>query len=643
MIPGAMRRLAIAAAIGFLAAAPADARVIEFKVTNTAPAFEGASFGNVGTYERIDAVAEFAIDPASERGRRIVDLDKVPADENGLVRFSAEVTILRPTNPDKASGTLVYDVPNRGRNLLFMLMNLGDSSSLPATAQEAGDGYLMQEGYTIVWSGWQSGLPDESLNITLPTIPDVVGLSREEFVFDDAENVSVVNLTYPAADLDPKKATLTVRQDPEDPRATLPGLSFKYLSPKSIEIARPKGLDGGAIIEFIYRAKDAVPAGLGFAATSDLVSFLRGNPGHDAPAMLSGIEGTIGLGISQSGRFLRDLIYSGFNADEQGARVFDGAMPHIAGSRKTFTNYRFAQPGRYSRQHEEHDFPGDQFPFTYAETTDPLSGQKGSILSACNATGTCPKVMHTDTGTEFWQARSALISTAPTGEALTVPDNVRLYYIAGAPHFTAWDSKSALQPTCRFPSNPISSAPVMRALLVAMRDWIHEDKEPPASRYPSVADGTLVPIHELKLPDFGKEDYTPVYNILQVRDHRAIPPKDGPSYPVLVPQLDENGVPLGGISDPAMAAPLGTFWGWNLRKEGFASGNLCGLTGSFIPLPESAGSGDSRKALKERYPDVKAYLAALSEKGEELVAAGLLREADRAIILERGKAMFEAR
>src|SRR5690606_3157691 len=144
----------------------------------------------------------------------------------------------------------------------------------------------------------------------------------------------------------------------------------------------PEGFDAGAIYEFVYPAKDALPAGLAFVATSELVSFLRGNPGHDAESPTPGIERTIGMGISQSGRFLRDLIYQGFNADEGGARVFDGAMPHIAGSRKTFTNYRFAQPGRYSRQHEDHDFPGDQFPFTYVEATDPLTGETDSILTA---------------------------------------------------------------------------------------------------------------------------------------------------------------------------------------------------------------------------------------------------------------------
>jgi hypothetical protein len=645
MLTKSMRMFAAASVAALAWGSAASAKVVEFRIVNTiSPAFGGTEFGETGTYERIDAVAEFALDPQSERGRSIVDLDKAPVDGEGRVRFSTEVTILRPADAAKGSGILFYDVPNRGRNLAFMLMNLTSSANLPETAEDAGDGYLMREGYTIVWSGWQHDVPDELLNISLPVLPEVTGFSREEFVFDKVEAASIANLTYPAADLDPQQATLTVRRTPEDPRSTAPSLSFRYLSPTEIEIARPEGLDAGAIYEFTYPAKDAVPAGLGFAATSDLISYLRGNPGHDAEPFLSGIEHTIGLGISQSGRFLRDLIYQGFNMDEQGGRVFDGAIPHIAGSRKTFTNYRFAQPGRYSRQHEDHDYPGDQFPFTYAEATDQLSGRSGSILSACSASDTCPKIMHTDTSTEFWQGRSALISTSPSGEPLTMPDNVRLYFLAGLPHFTAWQSVSSENPVCRFPTNPISSAPLMRALLSAMRDWVVDDETPPASRYPSVADGTLVPLHELNLPDFGKDAYLPVFNALRVRDHSVLPPRNGDLYPVLVPQLDDDGIPLGGVTDPAVAVPLGTYWGWNLRREGFAGGGLCGLAGSFVALPKSAedAEDDSRRPLADRYADSEAHLKMLSAASDELVAAGYLRVEDIDIVLKRGKAMYEA-
>jgi hypothetical protein len=496
----------------------------------------------------------------------------------------------------------------------------------------------MAQGYTLVWSGWQSDLADDLLNLTLPKAEGVTGPSREEFIFDKAEAVSTGTLTYPAADLDPAKATLTVREKEADERQTVDGLSFRYLSPTEIEITRPASMDAGAIYEFIYPAKDAVPSGLAFLALSDLMSFLRGHPGHDAQGPLEGVERTIAMGISQSGRFLRDFIYQGFNADEAGARVFDGAMPHIAGSRKTFTNYRLAQPGRYSRQHEDHDYPGDQFPFTYAETTDPLTGKTESILTACSATDTCPKIIHTDTGTEFWQARASLLTTSPSGEPLDMPADVRLYFLAGAPHFNAWPSQAEETPTCTYLSNPLSPAPVLRALLVAMERWVKDGAEPPASRYPSLADGTLVQRDELKLPQVAGDRPEPISNPLEVMDHSILPPASGAAYPVLQPAVDEDGIALGGVALPRVQAPLGTYYGWNLRKDGFAEGELCSLTGSFIPFARTATSDDSRAPLADRYASKAAYLDAVQAAADQLVADGLMLADDVGFVMERAKA-----
>ena len=568
-----LRRSLMAGAAVLALTGGADARVTGFEIVSTQPVFDGQTFGDAGAYERIDAIASFAVDPASPRAAGIVDIDQAPVNAAGEVEFSTEVAILRPADAAGRSPVLFYEVPNRGRNLSFTLLNRGNSTRIPASAEDAGDGFLMSRGYTLVWSGWQADLSDDLLNLELPVLEGVTGQSREEFIFEDAEEVSTAALAYPAADLDPAKATLTVRAREADARSGAEGLAFRYLSPTEIEITRPASADAGAIYEFIYPARDAVPAGLAFVATSDLVSFLRGNPGHDAASPLAGVEHTIGMGISQSGRFLRDLIYQGFNADEQGARVFDGAMPHIAGSRKTFTNYRFALPGRYSRQHEDHDYPGDQFPFTYVETTDPLTGKTESILSACNASGTCPKVMHTDTSAEFWQARASLLTTAPDGEPVEIPANVRLYFVAGAPHFTAWSSTSGDADTCVYPTNPLHAGPIMRALLVAMEQWIAEGAEPPASRYPSRADGTLVALEELKLPQIAGETPEPPFNPLQVMDDSTLPPTAGEAYPVFLPVVDADGIPEGGIGAFAQA-PLGTYFGWNLRKAALARASL---------------------------------------------------------------------
>ncbi|WP_430513354.1 alpha/beta hydrolase domain-containing protein [Pannonibacter phragmitetus] len=428
-----------------------------------------------------------------------------------------------------------------------------------------------------------------------------------------------------------------MRATPDDAPATPEDLTFKYVSNTEIEITRPAGMDAGAIYDFVYPAEGSVPSGLAFAATRDVISFLRGNEGHDAENPLPGIKHTVGMGISQSGRFLRDFIYQGFNADEGGQKVFDGAMAHIAGSRKSYTNYRFAQPGRYSRQHEDHDYPGDQFPFTYALTTDPLTNKRESILSTCMATDTCPKIMHSDTSTEFWQGRAYLVSTSPEGEPLTMPDNVRLYFLAGAPHFNGWGLKSEMSKTCVNPTNPLSAAPVMRALYAAMEDWVAEDKAPPASRYPSFSDETLVKLDELKLPIIDGAAAQPRFNTLRVMDHSIQPPLQGATYAEYVPAVDKDGIPLGGIRLPAVAAPLGSYAGWNLRAKDFAEGELCSLTGSYQPFPTTAVASDSRMPIEARYKDQQAYLEAVKAAADGLIAEGLMLPADTEYVLESAK------
>ncbi|MCD1585569.1 hypothetical protein K7H09_06020 [Halomonas sp. IOP_14] len=618
--------LAIAGAI-FLSPG-SEARVTGFEIINTVDEYGGERFGESGAYERIEAVASFAIDPTSARASNIADLEKAPVNDQGEVAFSTEVVILRPT--EQTSGVLFYEVPNRGRNLSFPLLNL-TSISGDFAVDEPGDGFLMRQGHTMVWSGWQTGLSDSLIEIDLPVIEGVTGESREEFVFDNHESVSVASLTYPAADLNPEHSSLTVRPTPDAPRQMVEGLSFRYLDENRIEIQRPTSMDGGAIYEFIYTAKDAVPAGLGMLATSDLVAFLRGAQGHDVETPLNDIEHTVAMGISQSGRFLRDLIYQGYNADSQGNRVFDGAMAHIAGSRKTFTNYPFAQPGRFSRQHEDHDAVGDQFPFSYVEMLDPLTGQSDSILAVCRENNTCPKLMHTDTSAEFWQARASLVSTSPTGDPLTMPDDVRLYFFAGAPHFNAWGGSASASEVCKYPSNPISVAPSMRALVSAMESWVVNDIAPPASRYPGLKGDGLVANEELNLPPLQGEVPKPPVNELYARNHTVVPPEEGEQYSVKVPEVDEDGIALGGIRQPYVAVPLGTYLGWNLRDQGYAEGQLCNLSGSFIPF---ASSNDGRKSVSSRYSSPESYQESLGDAIDELVDIGFMLEKDRQWVME---------
>lgn len=279
----------------------------------------------------------------------------------------------------------------------------------------------------------------------------------------------------------------------------------------------PADSDAGAIYRFSYLARDPKVMGLGFAATRDIVSFLnhatpaQGNPLADIATARcertagggcvtsNGIfETTVAFGASQSGRYLRDFLWQGFNRDLAGRRVFDGMIPLIAGGRRTFTNARFAEPGRFSRQHEDHDVPGFDFPFAYAAVRDPVTGRTDSILSRCSADGTCPYLFHIDTSGEFWQAGASLVGSGGTDHDLASPANVRAYMIAGASH-----APGIVTPACRTPANGLEYAPVLRALIVSMVDWTGGRKAPPESRWPRIADGDLVAPDRLSHPDLG--------------------------------------------------------------------------------------------------------------------------------------------
>ena len=627
----------------FVSGEQSQARVVNVEILKKdSPAFEGREFGPTGAYERIMAKVHYAVDPKAANLAGVVDLDKAPRNAKGEVEFSAEMVLLRPVDPSKRNGGLFYEVPNRGRNISFSLMNDGPYAPNPTTAKQAGNGFLMDQGYTIAWSGWQRGV--KGIKIFLPTAQGTAGKSREEFIFDNDKPVVKKKLSYPAADLDVSKATLTVRVHEADKRRTVPGLSFKYLGPKEVEITRPKGLSAGAIYEFIYPAKDSVVSGLGFVAVRDVVSYLKGLPGHDQKPLVK-VDYAIGLGISQSGRFVRDFLYQGFNADDGGNKVFDGVMVHIAGSRKTFTNYRFAQPGRYSRQHEDHSYPNDQFPFAYADSFDPLTGRSGGVLTACRASGTCPKVMHTDTSSEFWQARSSLLATDTTGRPLDMPEDVRLYYLAGTQHFAFAGANPKQKKPALFPDNPAHAGVVMRALLTAMDNWVTKGETPPASRFPNPRDHNLIAPEKAMPAKIPGLNFKGTINRLAVMDYSALPPKAGANYPIRVPATDCDGNDTSGIRLPHVVTPLATHLGWNLRKAGYSAGDLYTLTGSCVAFPktkkEAKAAGDSRTPIDQRYENEEGYLAAVQAVIRSLVADRLVLKQDGAVMVERAKQAWQ--
>jgi Alpha/beta hydrolase domain len=628
-------------------ASVAHAEVVRFEVlSRVSPALEGRTFGAHGAVEKITGRATIAVDPAEPRNAVIADIGLAPRTAEGRVEAVADVEILRPL--DGGTGTILVEAPNRGRKLMSILFDeTADAKAAGRLEQasDAGNGFLLSEGYTLVWVGWQGDLSAApgTLRVEVPGLPGITGLSREEFVFDDTDNPVTKTLTYPAASI-PGDAKLTVRAHPEDERQTPRDLSFRFTGPQEVEITRPAGFDAGAIYELIYTAKDPLVLGLGFAVFRDVASFLRretsSNP-LEQPATHAYAHG-----VSQSGRFLRDFLYWGFNEDERGRIVFDAINPHVPGTRRTYTNLRFAQPGRNPSSQTDRLYPADQFPFSYAVTADPISGRQDGLLLRCRLSNTCPKVIETDSEAEFFGSRASLLVTDTRGHHIELPPEVRAYMIAGHPHFADPGSMQSKVDTCALWRNPLHAGAPMRALLVALDQWVRDDIEPPASRYPMLSHGTLAPAEGLYAEIPGLP-YTGMHTPAYVIDAMQMPPVTIASYPVLFPRMDPDGLAIDGIRLPVIEVPRATYTGWNPRAEGFGAGALCTNQGAVVPFAatreQRLAAGDPRPSLEERYPSPTVYVEKVRQATERLVAERLLLAADAAAMIAAAEAGHLAR
>lgn len=612
--------------IAMILGSTARAELRELTIHRRVPFAEGKSFGEVGPYELHVGIAKFAVDPAHARNRDIVDLALAPRNAEGKVEFESDVQILAPKDPAKGNGALLYDVNNRGTERALKYFNLATA------ADPAGDGFLMRRGFTIVWSGWNGELLPGGGRFLLhaPVVP-VRGIVRHEFATDaPADTLPLARReghgSYPPTREGESNGVLTWRVHEGDPRERISRERWsleRMLMPKSdgvpatlgqIRIKLAGGFKPGYLYELVCESEGSIAQGLGFASVRDLVSHLRYDP-------VRAITRTHGFGVSQSGRFLREFLYLGFNSDESGRKVFDGFIPHVAGAGLGSFNHRFAQPTRMNAQHEEHLYPVDRFPFAYGSDFDPLTKQTDGILRG--DTKHWPKVMHTQGAGEYWNRSGSLVHTNPLGtKDAAIPANVRLYTFGGVQH-----SPGSVPPDrgfCENVLNPADCRPFLRALLVALDAWIRNGTEPPPSIYPRIDDGTLVPWQHssTRFPAIPGVRYPEVIQCPAVLDFgpefatRGIitiePPRVGEKYVVRVPKCDADGNDLGTLLPPEVAAPLATHTGWNLRRRDVgAEGMLALLMGSYFPLPRTrAGreaSGDPRLSVEERYGSFENY------------------------------------
>lgn len=630
--------------------------------------FDGGSFGTVGPYEKLVGRLHAAADPAERLNAGVVNLDRAPRNPQGLVDYWVDFCLLKPLDLARGNRRLLFDAANRGDKLALIDVNSArksPTSNDPCAADDAGNGFLMRQGYSILWSAWQGGVPNEDNKLqagfpvaTLDGAP-LIGPSREEIIFGHLQSPAPAPLAYPAASLEQSRATLTVRQYERAARVALPDEAWRFRSPSQIEIDLQAGYGSGAIYEFIYDARDPIVMGLGFIAVRDVLSFLRHAPAdaHGTPNPLAtaghapAVERVITYGRSQPGRFLREFVRLGFNEDLAGRRVFDGIYASIAGSRRIFLNQAFAQPGRFHRQHEDHAYPGDQFPFTYATRTDSFTGATDGILARAQASGTCPKFIHVDSSTEFWQGRSSLLVTDEHGHDIAVPEEVRLYLFAGTQHAgpAMLNHAGIFSQNPIYPLNQVDYGPLNRALIAALEVWSSGGEAAPPSRFPRVGDGTLVAPFPPSVPGFPAIPgvrYPGAINELSLMDYAREPPVavPGKAYPVLVPKLDADGNELAGIRLPDVAVPRATLTGWNLRDASFADGALM-LVGSCFPFTrtraERIANGDPRPSLEERYASHGLYVAAVREAAERLCRERLLLAEDVERIVARATALAD--
>jgi len=551
---------------------------------------------------------------------------------------------LRPAEPKRGSNMLVYDVTNRGSKRILQLIDdvpASDPISVndPKTLRDAGLGFLLGRGHSIVWSGWDPGAPraNAGLGADFPTAlqngKPITGRIRDEFHAGTRGPAELIahRLLYPAAPLDQPKARLAVRDRESDRRRDSPRAEWEFVDNRSICLL-PEGraFEPFKIYELWYEATEPKVLGIGFASVRDLVSFLRYERAGD-PLLGEGAEirHAIGFGVSQSSRFLRHFLELGMNRDNAGRRVFDGVMSHVAGAGKVFANHRFGMPGRTATQHEDRLYPENWFPFGNAAASDPFTGRTGAILKG---EPTDPLVIETNTATEYWQKGASLVHTDPSGgNDAELPPNVRIYLIAGTQHAGRPGADPRPGP-CVNPRNPHSATPALRALFHALEEWVVKGITPPPSRVPRIADRTAVRAESLRLPrvrEFalatGANGITPPVDWID-------PPEDGPSqfYETFVSAVDTDGNEVAGIRLPPIAVPLATYTGWNVYRA--APGELCDRDGSRILFartrPEREAADDPRPSLEERYGNRERYAAKVREAAETLVAERLLLPID---------------
>ena len=632
------------------------------------PTFGGLSFGSVGQYEKLRGTAYGELDPSDPRNAVITGIDLAPVNARGMVEYAMDIFILKPIDLRYGNHRLLFDVNNRGEMRVGRL-NDAPLTNDPRTVADAGTGFIMNLGYTIVANGWDFGASGfDAMKITVPVATHrgetITGPSYEYIVFDNSKTLTS-ELAYAAANTDKSQARLTVRAHLDDAPTTIPASDWDYTSPEGTAICLlPAGtpFQQSHIYEFTYTAKDPVVGGIGLAATRDFASFLRRATAAEGNPLAGDVQFIYSYSISQPSRALNDFQHLGFNEDLDGQRVIDGILSHTGGGSGDQINYRFGQTDRTERNRQNHLYPEGVFPFAHQVLTDHLSGKSGGRSERCVATHTSPKRFEVNTANEYWCKACSLLHTDTRGNDLPDPENVRFYLLSGLSHGVGdiTDKKKGQQFT-----NGVSPYAVHRALLVALDAWVSQGIAPPESQVPRRdrhaamavpqpgSQTGVVPQAELGWPDIPGVTYNGLITTRYLLDFGPdfdngilanYPPAVAgrPAYPIFVSKVDADGNEVAGIRLPEVAAPIATTTGWALRRAGFSENEGGEADGQHIPFKttkaERLAAGDPRLSLEERYQDHDGYVRAVTKAAKKLEAQRFLLPADVKWYIEAAQA-----
>ena len=661
--------------VGFVCLSFAQAEVARMEIQSRTPFADGQSFGKVGPYEKIVGRLHLEADPAALANARITDVKYAPRNARGKVEFWSDFFLLAPREPRRGNGRLLYDVNNRGNKLALWTFN-GVRGNDPTTAADAGNGFLMEQGYAVLWCGWNGDvLPGEGrllcgLPIARQGDRSITGKIHVEICRDEQVRSQPLHwgqwgasAAYPPLSLYPRAALLTMRPTRRDLPAVIGPDAWSFgrwederLIPDPGHLYVKEGLRPGWIYELIYEGRDPRVSGLGFAAVRDCVAFFR-RAEADQQGVKNPLSGAIQkayvFGISQSARFINHFLFEGFNIDQRWQPVFDAALIHVPGAGRGLFNSRFGMATVAGAAHEMFFAASETFPFATTLQTDPVTGQRGEILARARSGGALPKIIYTQSATEYWCRGGSLLHTDVEGLTdVPLDPQTRLYVVAGAQHLGGGPAdRGGYQNLC----NPLDDRPaLLRAMLTALDRWATDAAPPPASRYPRIADGTLVDLDVFqrqfpRIPDVNlprslyrppRLDFGPRWQSQGIADR--VPPAVGPAYRTLVPAVDADGNEVAGVRLPDVSVPLATYTGWNLRSASIgAEGELAPYCGSYFPFAKTASertrSGDPRSSVRERYPTKDAYVAKVAEAARRLRDERFLLPADADAIIELAK------